>query len=143
MLLCLIPAVCGGPGSRAKYVGGTIADMRDGSEGKLVTTDDLVLQFQASKKNWKVPYAKINLLEYGQKVDRRYVTAVLVSPLFLLAKSRKHFLTVGYTDENGGQQAMVFRVDKGDVRAVLVGLEARTGRKVTYQDEDARRAGRG
>ena len=143
ILFCLIPAVGGGPGSRAEYVGGTVAGIQDGMEGRLVTIDDLVLQFQARKQNWKVPYAKINLVEYGQKVDRRYVTAVLVSPLFLLAKSRKHFLTVGYTDENGGQQAMVFRVEKGDIRTVLVGLEARTGRKVTYQDEDARRAGRG
>jgi hypothetical protein len=34
-------------------------------------------------------------------------------------------------------------VDKGGVRAVLVSLEARTGRKVTFMDEEARKAGKG
>jgi hypothetical protein len=34
-------------------------------------------------------------------------------------------------------------VDKGDIRSVLVSLEARTGRKVQYQDDEARKAGKG
>jgi hypothetical protein len=69
--------------------------------------------------------------------------AIVVSPMFLLSKSRRHFLTVGYTDEQGNQQALIFRVDKGDIRSVLVSLEARTGRKVQYQDDEARKAGKG
>jgi hypothetical protein len=35
------------------------------------------------------------------------------------------------------------RLDKDDVRSVLAGLEARTGRRVEYQDEEARRTGKG
>jgi len=57
----------------------------------------------------------------------------------LLAKSRKHYVTVGYTDANGRQQALVFQVDKSDVRALLAGLEAKTGRRVEYTDDDARK----
>jgi hypothetical protein len=38
---------------------------------------------------------------------------------------------------------MIFRVSKNDIRALLVSLEARTGRKVTFQDEEARKAGKG
>jgi hypothetical protein len=38
---------------------------------------------------------------------------------------------------------VVFRVEKGDIRSVLVGLEARTGRRVEYQDDEARKAGKG
>ena len=76
-------------------------------------------------------------------MERRYVAAVLVSPLLLLSKKRQHFLTVGYSDDNGKQQAMIFRVDKDDIRTILVSLEARTGRKVQFQDEEARKAGKG
>jgi hypothetical protein len=76
-------------------------------------------------------------------VDRRYIAAVLISPLFLLAKKRQHFLTVGYSDEENRQQAMVFKVSKSDIRTVLVILEARTGRKVEFQDDDARKGGKG
>ena len=36
---------------------------------------------------------------------------------------------------------MVFRVDKNAIRPALVALEARTGLKVKYQDQEARKAG--
>jgi hypothetical protein len=51
-------------------------------------------------------------------------------------------VTVGYTDLNGRQQALVFQVDKSDVRALLAELEAKTGRRIEYQDDEARK-GRG
>jgi hypothetical protein len=66
----------------------------------------------------------------------------LISPVLLLSKSRKHFVTIGYADAAGEQQALVFRVGKHDIRSVLASLEARTGRRVEYQDNEARKAGR-
>lgn len=141
--LCAALAAAGSQGERLEYVGGTIAEIPQGCSGHAQLTDEEYFVFYSHKASWRVPYDRIDLLEYGQKVDRRYLTALLVSPLFLLSKKRDHFLTVGYTDDSGHHQAMVFRVNKDDIRTVLVGLEARTGRKVDYQDEDARRAGKG
>src|ERR1700693_2925644 len=129
-------------GSHADYVGGTISQIPDGCSGTVTAVDEQYFVFYSKKASWRVPYDKINLLEYGQKVDRRYVAAVLLSPLFLLAKKRSHFLTVGYSDEESRQQAMIFRVNKDDIRAMLVSLEARTGRKVEFQDDDARKGGK-
>ena len=106
-------------------------------------SDSRYFAFYTKGTQVRVPYDRINLLEYGQKVDRRLLMAVMISPMFLLAKSRKHFLTVGYTDDDGKQQALVFRVDKNGIRSALVGLEARTGQKVQYQDPEARKAGKG
>jgi len=143
VFLAILPLAAGSAGGKAEYVGGTLAQFTGKCEGRLVTADDSLLRFRTGKRDIEIAYSRINLIEYGQKVDRRYVSAVLISPLFLLAKSRKHFLTIGFQDAEGRQQAMVFRVDKGDVRALLVSLEARTGRKVEYQDEDARKAGKG
>jgi len=131
------------PGSRAEYVGGTRADIPANNSGQIKITDDIYFQFMSKHTQVKVPYQRINLLEYGQKVDRRYIAAVVISPLFLLAKKREHFLTVGFQDDDGRQEAMVFRVDKNDVRLTLVALEARTGQQVQYQDEEARIAGKG
>jgi hypothetical protein len=76
-------------------------------------------------------------------VDRRLALALAVSPVFLLSKARKHYLTLGYADEAGEQQALVFRVDKDSIRAALVALEARSGVKVRYQDAEARKAAQG
>jgi len=137
----LLPA--GGNGGHAEYVGGTIQQIPDGCSGTMTAVDEQYFVFYSKKASWRVPYDKINLLEYGQKVDRRYLAAALLSPLFLLAKKRTHFLTVGYSDDENRQQAMVFRVSKDDIRMMLVSLEARTGRKVEFQDDDARKAGKG
>jgi len=63
--------------------------------------------------------------------------------LFLLSKKREHFLTVGYEYEESRQPAMIFKVDKDQIRAILASPEARTGRKVEFQDDDARGGGKG
>jgi len=142
LLACLVLVAGGNDGSQAQYVGGTIAQIPAGCGGKVHASDDEFFVFSSKNAQWRIPYEKINLIEYGQKVDRRYIAAVLISPLFLLAKKRQHFLTVGYSDEENRQQAMVFKVSKDDIRTVLVVLEARTGRKVEFQDDDARKSGK-
>jgi len=130
-------------GSRVEYVGGTIAQIPAGCQGYAQTLDERFFVFYSRGASWRVPYDNINLLEYGQNVNRRVAAAVLISPLLILSKARRHFLTVGYTDEDGKQQALVFKVDKSDIRLMLATLEARTGRRVEFQDEEARKAGRG
>jgi hypothetical protein len=130
-------------GGRVQYVGGTVAALADAPKGRLLTTDSDFLIFQTGQRRYAVRWSRITLLEYGQRVNRRYAMGVIISPLLVLSKSRKHFLTIGFTDEEGAQQAMVFRVDKDDIRSLLVSLEVRTNLKVEYQDEDARKAGKG
>ena len=130
-------------GGQAQFIGGTVEELGVGVNGALFTTHRTAFHFATKRTTFAIPYERINLIEYGQKVDRRYLAAVLISPLFLLSKSRRHFLTLGFRDEQGEQQALVFQVSKSDVRVVLASLEARTGLKVTFQDEEARKAGKG
>lgn len=143
VLAALVAIPLAAAAAQVEYVGGTSAQFASGAAGTLEVRDDHYFAFYAKKSQVRVPYDRINLLEYGQQVDRRVAMAVVISPLFLLSKKRKHFLTVGYADDQGKQQALVFRVDKSNIRATLVSLEARTGLKVQYQDEEARKAGKG
>ena len=144
-VIALLAAVgsAGSLGGRAEYVGGTISQIPDRCDGQVQASDDQYFVFYSKNARWRVPYESINLLEYGQRVNRRVLEAVLLSPLFLMSKTRQHFLTVGYQDEHGRQQAMIFKVNSGDIRFILVSLEARTGRKVEFQDDEARKAGKG
>ena len=123
-----------------EYVGGTVPQLAAGKQGDISLEDDQYLAFYAGKVQMRVAYDRVDLVEYGQQVGRRLSLALVISPVFLLSKSRKHFLTIGYQGEDGKQQAMVFRVDKNSIRPTLAGLEARTGLKVQYQDEEARKA---
>ena len=140
--ISLLVVVCAfgaaGPGIRTQFVGGTVP-VRPKSDLRLDFTGPDALFFRTGKTEVRVSYSSINTLEYGQNVSRRYAAALLVSPVLLLSKSRKHFLTIGYVDSDGRQQALVLRVDKGDIRSVLASLEARTGRRVETLDDEARK----
>jgi hypothetical protein len=141
--LCSTLFAGGNAGSRVEYIGGTRPEIAANDQGRLQTSDKVYFVFQSKHTQVRIPYERIDLLEYGQRVDRRYLAAVVISPLFMLAKKRQHFLTVGFQDDDGQQQAMVFKVNKDDIRLALVSLEARTGREVQYQDNDARMSGKG
>lgn len=147
MLLASVAGVAlllaGDAGYRAQFLGGTVAALPEKAEGRIKLADEQVLVLEVRKTSLRVPYRRIEALEYGQRVSRRYAEAVLISPLLLLSKSRKHYLTVAFRDERGNHQAVVLRVGKGDVRPVLAILEARSGRRVDYQDDEARKSGKG
>ena len=132
----------GDAGVRAWFVGGTVAQLPGKAEAKIELTDADDFVIRGKTDLVEIPYSRIHTVEYGQRVNRRYAEAILISPVLLLSKSRKHFITLGYQDREGKQQALVFRVNKGDIRPVLASLEARTGRRVEYQDDEARHGGR-
>ncbi len=128
--------------NRVEYVGGTASRLSSGASGSLDISDQHYLAFYTKKTQLRIAYDRVDLLEYGQQVDRRLLMAVVISPMFLLSKQRKHFLTVGYIDDDNSHQALVFRVDKNSIRPALVSLEARTGLRIQYQDAEARKAGK-
>lgn len=129
----------GEPGTKVEYVGGTLGELRPGNDLRIQADDPVRLTISTKGRSLRIPYDQVNQIEYGQKIGRHVFAAITVSPLFLLNKSRKHFLTLGFTDPNGDRQAVVVRVEKGDIRAILASLEARTGMKVTYLDDEARK----
>ncbi|HXE05013.1 MAG TPA: hypothetical protein VN579_03430 [Bryobacteraceae bacterium] len=145
LLLLALAALlnAGEPGSRVTYAGGTMPGVKARSDLRIDVLEDNNLKVSGRGSSFTIPYHDINTLEYGLHVSRRYVEGALISPVFLVAKKRTHFLTIGYTDASGNQQAMILEVGKGEIRPLLVSLEARTGRRVEYQDEEARKAGKG
>ncbi len=146
---------------KAAYQGGTMREKhfpgaKDSVEGILNTTDEKELKFEyklnksSDAKVYSIPYDQILDIEYGQKAGRRVgaavATAILIAPvgLFLLfSKKRKHFVTIGYKDTEGKEQVAVFELGKDIVRTTLPILEARSGKKLEYQDEEAKKASKG
>jgi hypothetical protein len=130
-------------GSRVLYVGGTVAGLPHKTSLRIEVREADALTVTTKENSFQIPYKDINTLEYGLRVSRRYLEAALISPMFLIAKKKTHFLSIGYTDADGNQQAMVLQVGGDDIRPLLVSLEARTGKRIEYQDEEARKAGKG
>ena len=136
-----LPTFAGIGSKEAAFRGGTITTIKDGMETQL-TLGAEALQFHTLK----IPYAQIEELEYGQKAGRRVgaaialgVTTLGVGALpILFSKKRKHYLTVNYNDGTANQ-AVVFELGKDMVRQAITTLQTRTGKKVQFQDEEARK----
>jgi hypothetical protein len=138
LAVAVTPAAVALDKEKAMYVGGT-ASVAPKSEGILATNDDTKLVFIAEKGGGmvEIPWKRIDEAEYGQKVGRRVKTAILLTPLALFSKARKHYLTISYKDKNNEMQSAVFELGKELVRTTLTVVETRSGRKITYQDEEA------
>jgi hypothetical protein len=139
----------------AAYYGGTVTGFtgaKDPIEGLIDTTKADQLVFTATDKKFagktfNIPYNKIIDLEYGQKAGRRVGTAVATTVLLgpiglvsLLSKKRNHFLTIGFKDDSGTDQVAVIELGKDIVRTTIPIMETRSGKKVEYQDEEARKS---
>ena len=133
LLVALPPAVLAVKRGEAKYVGGTIATIREDAEGPISLTDLKRLTFLPKDSQvLEIPWDRVSQLEYGQKVTRRKKTA-------LLSKSRKHYVTITYQDQQKAEQAVVLEFDHDDIRMVLASLKARTLQTIVFQDEEARK----
>ena len=158
--LALNATAFAGLGSKkAAYQGGTAKDRdfagaKKAVEGVLNTSDEKALKFEYTldkqAKVYSIPYAQVLDIEYGQKAGRRVgaaiATAVLLSPIglfMLFSKKRKHFVTIGYKAEDGKEEVAVFELGKDIVRTSLAVIEARSGKKIEYQDEEARKSSKG
>jgi hypothetical protein len=134
------PALLAGiPSNKAVYRGGTLSRPKPSTKGTVTTTVEEDFLFRYSEGELRVAYSSINSIEYGQKAGRRLGLAIAFSPAFLLSRKRRHYLTLGYMNEDE-QQAAVFELGKDIVRITLAGLEARTGLKVLFEDEEARKS---
>ncbi len=151
--------VLAGLGSKkAAYQGGTISSLNNGAkepiEGVLKDTETELLFTPDDKKKAgtviRIPYKAITEIEYGQKAGRRVgaavATAVLISPvgLFMLfSKKRKHFMTVSWTDPEGKEQVAVLELGKDIIRETLAVTKTKSGKEITYQDEEAKKSSKG
>jgi len=127
-------------GKKAQYIGGT-AGIPDKAEAVLDTSSANIVTFQWKQGKWEIPYSAVTGLSYGQHAGRRVAVAILVSPLALFSKKRRHYLTVEYTDAQGKAQAAVFELGKDAIRTTLTILEVRTGKSIEYEDDEARKSG--
>ncbi|MBZ5648056.1 MAG: hypothetical protein LAN37_12620 [Acidobacteriia bacterium] len=144
ILFALETAAWGGLGNnKTMYVGGTINDIKEKTEGVSSTADEKIFVFDYKGGKLTIPYSQIDSLEYGQKAGRRVGAAIAISPLFLLSKKRRHYLTISFTDGNKKQQAAVLEIGKDAIKPTLAALETKTGKKIEYQDEEARKTATG
>jgi len=100
-------------------------------------TEKKAVEFQNEKGEQivSIPYDKIKSILYEKTSRPRYAEAILLSPFFLFSKTKKHFLTFQYTDENGNGKFMMLHMDKSNAMDIANAAEAETGLKVSREEE--------
>lgn len=132
--------LAGVPSKKAVYQGGTLPGVKAPLTGSIDLTGAEEFVFSHDSGRIRVPYDRVNSLEYGQKAGRRLGLAIALSPAFLLSRKRKHYLTINFRDESGEQHAVIFELGKKIVRTTLRGIEARTGLRIEFEDEQSRKS---
>lgn len=141
-------AFAGLDSKKAAYVGGTWTGVKEGTEGTLDTSADDALKFTTKKGvPQSIPYNAIKTLEYGQKAGRRVgatvalgVTTLGIGALpMLFSKKRKHYLTIGYAGTDGKEHGVVLELGKNITRQTLTVMEARSGKQIEYESDEAKK----
>lgn len=136
-ILCWPMVVCGAVrGEEATYVSGTLGGIAENTAGKLDFSGQFGMMFTTKKSSKTIPYQEIASLDYGQKAIRRLPPAVGTG---WVLKKRKHYITVTFIDEAGRNQYAVFELAKAIVNSVATRLQTRSGKKLAFDSEDARK----
>ena len=107
----------------------------EGDKGNLVLDNDTI---RLVKKNgveyFSLATTSVTDMFYSRVSGRRIKTAIFVSPLLLLTKGRKHYVTLTF-DDPVASGAVELKLDKKNYVGILRSLEQVTGMSMQYEQE--------
>jgi len=109
-----------------------------GNDGKLVVTHDRIRFMKNIKKDieyFSLPTAAIDEIFYSRVSGRRIGAAILVTPLLLFSKGRKHYMTLTFDDGAQLVGAIEFKLHKDNYRGTLRAIEQVTNLTMLYDQE--------
>ena len=106
-----------------------------GNNGELVVDAQNIRFVKGKSELFSIPSKALTELFYSRVSGRRIKTAILVSPLLLLTKGRKHYLTMSFNDRKSAVGAVEFQLHKSNYRGVLRALEEVSGLTMKYDQE--------
>ena len=115
---------------------------QEGNKGLLVIDSKLIhfTKRNGRTKYFTIPTGAITEVFYSRVSGRRIGAAILVSPLLLFTKGRKHYMTLSFNDGKELVGAVEFKLHKGNYRAVLRTVEEITGLTMGYDQEGVKDA---
>ena len=129
ILSLAVPALASGvEGEDVKYVGGTIANLKEGGVGRLDIAGNNAFVFEYGGSRVKIPYASIQRFQYTQPLARRLGVAATIAVGIVKRRQRRHVVEVYFRDIAGVNQVGVFEVSKERVASVVAVLNARVSR---------------
>jgi PEGA domain len=131
--------------TKVRYNGGSVSTTvkPDDWDNKLTVTADAITLALKDGKTLTIPPKQVTSLSYGQEAHRRVGTAIGlamislgVGVLFLLHKTKLHFIGINYTDTAGKKEGVLLQGDKSNFRAIIVALQGVTGVPVSVSEKE-------
>lgn len=122
---------------QAAYIGGTLSIAR-GALGIIDVSAPKALLFTYGETSYSIPYDVITGMEWSDKVGRREKsmsaqTRTIMSAPIHIWKKKLQYLTLSFREGDGNQVA-IFEIAEDTIRPLVPALEARTGKKVEFED---------
>jgi hypothetical protein len=125
-LLVVLPlAATAVENGQVMYAGGTVATLKEGMIGNLVTTSPTALTFEASGSQLIIPFANINSYEFSEQVARHLGVLPAIGTGLVRHRQKRHFVRIAYKEENNANQVAIFEVPKQMPRILLAILQVR------------------
>ena len=132
MLVALLTLSLAGPalaapveGSDVMYMGGSVANVKEGTVGRLDLTAVQELVFEHGDGRVAIPYASIQRFQYSQRLARRLGVAATVAVVLVKHRQRRHVVELYFQDTNGVSQVAMFELSKDRAAPVVAVLNAR------------------
>jgi hypothetical protein len=107
-----------------------------GDEGRLVVDGERIRFLKGDdREQFSIPAKAVKEVFYSRVAGRRIKTAILVSPLLLFTKGKKHYMTVSFNDGASQVGAVEFKLDKNNYRGALRAVEEVSGVTMSYDQE--------
>ena len=146
LLACLIAHAKDTPNNANKFDHAEYMQATAAGQKRAAPAVKGTLSFDAGKKSvdfldqkgalaFSIKCDSIKTILYEQTSKPRYAEAILISPLFIFSHSKKHFITIQYTDTAGVGQFVIVHLDKKNAREIVAVAEAQTGKKVEHVEE--------
>lgn len=103
------------------YIGGSAANMKDGTLGRFDTSSRDEIAFVSSGAKFTIPFASLDSYESSDRVARHLGVLPAVAVGLVRRRQRRHFLEFHYQDENHVAQVAIFEVPK-DMPLTLLGI---------------------
>ncbi len=144
LIFAFLCGVCFGQGpfnfDKAEYIKPAEAGSKKGE------TLPGILRFDGAKKEVQfvdrkgtgalsIRYDAIKSMLYEKTAKPRYAAGLLLAWPLLFTKSKKHYLTIQYTDAAGAGQFAIIHLDKSNFQEAVARAEAETGKKVERAEE--------
>jgi hypothetical protein len=112
------------------------AGTKEGKGGRIFV-DGSQIRFAKNEKAdyFSIPVKAITEIFYSRVSGRRIGAAIVVSPLLLFSKGKKHYMTLSFDDKDKMVGAIEFKLDKSNYRPLLRAVEQVTGLAMKYDQE--------